>query len=720
MKLSKIQRIDEISLRSFMNSFIRDYSLDERVILNEDKVSVVLNEGLLNVFILKYSLLGSHHFSSKIELDSMEIDFELCATLIARNFSSNKDISTFLDKVKNSKDNLYKILSFDRTGDEEEYLTSEKSLLNGHPFHPYPKAKWGMNSKEVYEYSPEFVGEFKLVWVKISKKDLYSNISLEKTLNEISKMVSFDFTQEPSSKDILIPMHPWQVEKILEKTDKIKIVGHGINSFYALSSMRSTYCPNAEYQLKFSMDIGLTNSIRHLQANESDRGRVVKDIINDLKFLDYKENFSIQFEPFFIGIKDSQGNVIPSTIVQFRENAQDVNDLRLLSSLCESFHYIDKPIERKNWFKSFLNNVISHFFELAIKEGIYLGAHLQNILVRIKNDIPVGCVYRDCQGTGFHTSNLKKYKELSRDNGNILDDDEVNKVFGYYLVVNTIFSTISSLADSDKKIELELLADFRTFLLELKYEYKDENLKFIDYLLNSKTLYQKGNMRCCLLNLNENTIDNPWRIYNKISNPLQHLRPLTKHKDGILYEATTKKGHHISLRELQEDDLNIFYQWHHKDFVKEFWELDKSKDELLDYIRKVKSSSYQLPILLEINEQPAGYFEAYWAFEDRIAPYCNPDIFDRGIHLLIGEEKFLRTRLVYDSIFHVTKYLLEDNHNTKRVWGEPRADNKSILHFAQKLPGWKFIKEFDFPHKKAALLCCEKNQFYSEVHDGLL
>ena len=197
------------------------------------------------------------------------------------------------------------------------------------------------------------------------------------------------------------------------------------------------------------------------------------------------------------------------------------------------------------------------------------------------------------------------------------------------------------------------------------------------------------------------------------------LREIKNKESGTVYISKLRRGQSISFRVLTLNDLNIFHQWHNQDFVKEFWELGLSKEKLKEYILNLLKSSYQLPLILEVNDVPVGYFEVYWAYDDRIAPYCNPDPYDRGVHLLIGEKKYLRTRIVYDALLHISKYLLEANPKTKRVWGEPRADNKSILKLATALPGWSFIRFFDFPHKRAALLKCDREKFYKELSDAL-
>lgn len=713
-----------VSLTHFMNSFLRDYWSDDRVSFKED-VILTLEEGKLFIPIIKRSLLGSHKYEGKIFLNENEISFLIFSQLILKNFNLSSDENNFTQKVINSRDNLLEILNFDRRKWGCSYLDSEQELLYGHPFHPYPKAKWGMSHSELKQYAPEFSSKFNILWISIESTIFTSNISLDEYRRKISSLLKFDNIKIVEN-EIYVPMHPWQWEKIRNKLDLTMVnkVFRGENFFYPLSSMRTLYNDKSPFQIKFSMDVTLTNSVRHLQMEECYRGVQIEKIFRQENIVSLIKNFSIQCEPFFVSLLGKDGTKLNETIVQFRENSKMVKKTILLSSLCESKLELNDRLERKKWLGKFLKNILKPFFELQIKHGILLGAHMQNILVELDgNDYPESVIYRDCQGSGFSQKGVQlylKYFPNIEKAKNILAEDDVNKVFGYYIIVNTLFSVISAIARSESKIELELLADVRTFFYDLMFENsknKDADLNFIQYLLTSKVLYQKGNMRCSLSCINENTVDQPWSIYNEIINPLQKLRAIDCHENGILYQVTTKRNKILSFRIIEMSDLDVFFRWHHKDFVSEFWELNVSREKLKYYIESVKFCSYKLPLILEIDGSPAGYFEAYWAFEDRIAPYCNADVYDRGIHLLFGEEKYLNTSIVLEAIYHVSKFLFEKNPKTQKIWGEPRSDNKKILAIADKLPGWKCLHEFDFPHKKAMLLECDKKRFYKECNE---
>ena len=114
-------------------------------------------------------------------------------------------------------------------------------------------------------------------------------------------------------------------------------------------------------------------------------------------------------------------------------------------------------------------------------------------------------------------------------------------------------------------------------------------------------------------------------------------------------------------------------------------------------------------MIVELEGEQIGYFEIYWAFDDRIAPYCKASMYDRGVHVLIGEERILRTRYVFECFDILSEFCFLDEEQTQNVWGEPRADNKSVIKFAQALPGWEVLYEFDFPHKRSRLLRCNRD-----------
>lgn len=161
-----------------------------------------------------------------------------------------------------------------------------------------------------------------------------------------------------------------------------------------------------------------------------------------------------------------------------------------------------------------------------------------------------------------------------------------------------------------------------------------------------------------------------------------------------------------------ETDLDIFHEWHNQHRVSFFWELNKPKEELKEYMEKGLKDPHQIPMLVEMDGEPLGYYEMYWVPEDRLGPYYDHDAFDRGFHFLIGNKKFLGFNTTDSVIKSGLHLLFLDDARTRRLMAEPRHDNQKVLKYAEASIGWKKLKEFDFPHKRAALLECSREIFF--------
>lgn len=185
-------------------------------------------------------------------------------------------------------------------------------------------------------------------------------------------------------------------------------------------------------------------------------------------------------------------------------------------------------------------------------------------------------------------------------------------------------------------------------------------------------------------------------------------------KDGLFYQRFVPSiNKTITFRGIDpEADLDTFHRWHNSPRVSFFWELALEKKELLEYMIKTKNDPHMVPTFVEMNGVPVGYFEMYWTLEDRLGPYYPADAFDRGFHFLIGETfalGFQNTDSIVKSALH---FLFLDDPRTRRVMAEPRHDNKKVLKYAES-SGWVKLKEFDFPHKRAALLECKRENFFN-------
>lgn len=116
------------------------------------------------------------------------------------------------------------------------------------------------------------------------------------------------------------------------------------------------------------------------------------------------------------------------------------------------------------------------------------------------------------------------------------------------------------------------------------------------------------------------------------------LRPV-KPRGEVYRRFDARLGAWISLRTVEiEADLPRFNRWQNNPRVASFWEEQGSLEQHREYLSKLDADPHTLTLIGCFDDQPFAYFEAYWAKEDRIAPFYDAGDYDRGIHMLVGEE----------------------------------------------------------------------------------
>lgn len=219
--------------------------------------------------------------------------------------------------------------------------------------------------------------------------------------------------------------------------------------------------------------------------------------------------------------------------------------------------------------------------------------------------------------------------------------------------------------------------------------------------------------------------------------PLLWLRPGLAVPHPVLPVACAHGGHHpqrapapkgavyerwdpiaetrIGFRTIdRERDLDLFHAWMNETRVSFYWELDKPKDELARYLETLDRDPHAYALIGSFDGDPACYYEIYWAKEDRLGAYYDADDFDRGWHGLVGNKAHLGRRKTAAWFRALTHYLFLDDARTRKIVGEPRASHTKMLSYAEAT-GYDKIKEFDFPHKRAALMECRRERFFREI-----
>lgn len=162
-----------------------------------------------------------------------------------------------------------------------------------------------------------------------------------------------------------------------------------------------------------------------------------------------------------------------------------------------------------------------------------------------------------------------------------------------------------------------------------------------------------------------------------------------------------------------ERDLDRFVRWMNDPRVAHFWEQAWSKDELAEFAQSRLNDPHIIPLIGEFNGEAFGYVEAYWVSEDRLSPYYDVQSYDRGIHLLVGEDQFRGPRYFNCWMRAISHYLFIDDVRTTRIVLEPRSDNQRLFNRIKEV-GYQKLFEFNFPHKRSALLMLERGAFFEE------
>jgi RimJ/RimL family protein N-acetyltransferase len=189
------------------------------------------------------------------------------------------------------------------------------------------------------------------------------------------------------------------------------------------------------------------------------------------------------------------------------------------------------------------------------------------------------------------------------------------------------------------------------------------------------------------------------------------LRPI-KPRGEVYRRFDARLGMWISLRTVDIDlDLARFNRWQNSPRVASFWQEEGSLEQHRQYLSKLEADPHTLTLIGCFDDQPFAYFEAYWAREDRIAPFYEASDYDRGIHMLVGEENHRGPHRVASWLSALVHYLFLDDPRTQRVVAEPRADNAKMIGYMQEqLFHWE--KEFAFPHKRVALMVLGREGFF--------
>ena len=162
-----------------------------------------------------------------------------------------------------------------------------------------------------------------------------------------------------------------------------------------------------------------------------------------------------------------------------------------------------------------------------------------------------------------------------------------------------------------------------------------------------------------------------------------------------------------------DNDLHLLHRWMNDPRVDAFWNEAGDLDKHRRYLAGILADPHMLPLIGCFGDEPFSYFELYWAKENRIAPFYDAADYDRGWHVVVGEDAFRGRRYISAWLPSLMHYMFLDDCRTQRIVGEPAAAHSQQLRNLER-SGFAKIKNFDFPHKRATLVMLLRERFFAD------
>lgn len=168
----------------------------------------------------------------------------------------------------------------------------------------------------------------------------------------------------------------------------------------------------------------------------------------------------------------------------------------------------------------------------------------------------------------------------------------------------------------------------------------------------------------------------------------------------------------FSLRSLDaEADLDLFHRWMNDTRVAAFFDEAGTLDQHRAYLARMAGDPHMMPVLGCLDDEPLFYFELYWARENRIGAHYEAGAWDRGWHVLVGEDHARGADYITAWLPSLMHYMFLVEPRTQALVGEPAASHVQQIRNLTR-SGFARVKDFDFAHKRAALVRLERDHFF--------
>jgi aerobactin synthase len=406
-------------------------------------------------------------------------------------------LANFLEEMHNTLYSDTRLLEKNQTLHARDIINmnSDKiqSLLNGHPKLILNKGRmnWGIDDLE--RYSPESAQPIQLHWVALKREkavcfdksnehlhDLLTECCDDSELAKLKESLS-EKTDTPRAY-LLVPVHPWQWNnKIAQqfagdiaRSTMISLGSFG-DYYLAQTSLRtlSNISRRKNPDIKLPLSILNTSAVRGLSPKYALIGPAISKALDEIcdsdpllqeyKTLPLLEIGGIfRHHEYFSQVKDAPYRYHEFFGALWRQSPNALmqdNEMALLTGALTHVDYHGKSLigaliaqsglSTEAWLSQYFRHIVIPLYHLQALYGIGLVAHGQNIVLRLKDSVPVGMFIKDFQGDlRIATTHADQYfgemKQLSKLPPEYLIHDLIT---GHFVTVLRFVSGI--LADCD-------------------------------------------------------------------------------------------------------------------------------------------------------------------------------------------------------------------------------------------------------------------------------
>jgi siderophore synthetase component len=576
---SSRQAAETATFQSFANCYLREVNPGTPIVhraatepVDCIEWSLPRQQMLLRAEIVSPSICGPQHFgrlwsravsdASWRQIDPLPaLTFLIHETYRRMDGARQDELRTFevelLARVLDSYQQMHNYVERAEHGHRGEghFIDAEQSLVFGHWQHPTPKSRQGMTYWQQESYAPELRGQFRLHYFA-AKAGLVRQASAGRMqADEMVHALLGTSGRGPyiGGDECIVPMHPLQAEALLlqpeiqalEQKGELRSLGPLGLQFTATSSVRTVYSDDADWMLKFSLPVRITNSVRINRRQELDAGVAMARLMQRIHLAEREQKFRVIHDCAYITLdlpeRDESGFEVILRENPFRgERGRGVVTLAALTAnpLPGRLSRLERtirelaarsgdriPYTALAWFDRYLACAVEPLIRLYDHHGVALEAHQQNSLLDVSSGYPSVSYYRDNQGFYLSERHRSRLASLVPETETIASlyfaDTEIRERFAYYLIVNQVFSVISRMGHDGLSDEGTLLSALRMHLEECAQTMSGVGREFVRHILDLPTITSKANLTTRLFDVDELQSSGNNSLYRPIPNPLR-------------------------------------------------------------------------------------------------------------------------------------------------------------------------------------------------------